>query len=96
MLGFAAEQIKNIDTDVYKRQPYAFGNLCAQRSTITWEISVLLFLNKKKKSLSCLLYTSVVAKDSSEAVAKAKELVLYLPSNNLNTAPESFEEEPAD
>ena len=39
---------------------------------------------------------SVVAKDSAEAVAKAKELVLYLPSNNLNTAPESFEEEPAD
>ena len=38
---------------------------------------------------------SVVAKDSAEAVAKAKELVLYLPSNNLNTAPESFEEEPA-
>lgn len=38
---------------------------------------------------------SVVAKDSAEAIEKAKELVLYLPSNNLNTAPESFEEEPA-
>ena len=37
---------------------------------------------------------AVVAKDTAEAVAKAKELVLYLPSNNLNTAPESFEEEP--
>ncbi len=38
---------------------------------------------------------AVVAKDSAEAIAKAKELVLYLPSNNLNMAPLSFEEEPS-
>ncbi len=37
---------------------------------------------------------AVVVKNSDEAIAKAKELMLYLPSNNLNLAPQSFEEEP--
>ncbi len=37
---------------------------------------------------------TLVAKDADEAVAKAKELVCYLPSNNLTSAPESFEEQP--
>lgn len=35
-----------------------------------------------------------VAADKDAALAKARELVTYLPSNNLNPAPESFEEEP--
>ncbi|MCD8026339.1 MAG: carboxyl transferase [Clostridiales bacterium] len=39
--------------------------------------------------------SAITAKDSQEAVAKAKELMLYLPSNNLNMAPQSFEEAPA-
>lgn len=39
---------------------------------------------------------AMVAKDTQEAVAMAKELMLYLPSNNLNMAPQSFEEEPAE
>lgn len=39
---------------------------------------------------------AIVAKDTAEAVEKAKQLVLYLPSNNLNLAPETFEEEPSD
>ena len=39
---------------------------------------------------------AVVAKDSSEAIEKAKELILFLPSNNLTLAPQSFEEAPAD
>ncbi len=39
---------------------------------------------------------TIVAEDSSAAIAKAKELMLYLPSNNLNMAPQSFEEAPAD
>lgn len=38
---------------------------------------------------------SLVAKDTAEAIAMAKDLVLYLPSNNLNTAPQSFDEEPS-
>lgn len=38
---------------------------------------------------------AVVAEDSEKAIAAAKELMLYLPSNNLNLAPQSFEEEPA-
>lgn len=39
---------------------------------------------------------AVVAKDTQEAIAMAKELMLYLPSNNLNMAPQSFEEAPAE
>ncbi len=39
---------------------------------------------------------AVVVEDTDEAIAKAKELMLYLPSNNLNMAPQSFEEAPAD
>ena len=37
---------------------------------------------------------ALVVKDTQAAVAKARELVCYLPSNNLTAAPESFEEEP--
>ncbi len=37
---------------------------------------------------------SVVAENTDEAIAKAKELVCYLPSNNLNIAPEAVAEEP--
>lgn len=37
---------------------------------------------------------SVVAENADEAIAKAKELVCYLPSNNLNIAPEAVAEEP--
>lgn len=37
---------------------------------------------------------SLVAEDTQEAISMAKELVLYLPSNNLNMAPQSFEEAP--
>ena len=37
---------------------------------------------------------SLVVKDAAEAVAKARELVCYLPSNNLTTAPEGFSAEP--
>ncbi len=39
---------------------------------------------------------SVGAKDAEEAVNMAKELIYYLPSNNLNMAPQSFEEAPAE
>lgn len=39
---------------------------------------------------------AVIVKDTQEAIAKAKELMLYLPSNNLNLAPQSFEEAPSD
>ncbi len=39
---------------------------------------------------------TIVADDAAQAVEKAKELILYLPSNNLNMAPQSFEEAPAD
>ncbi len=39
---------------------------------------------------------TMVAKNSEEAIAMAKELMLYLPSNNLNMAPQSFEEAPAE
>lgn len=39
---------------------------------------------------------SVIAKDTKEAIEKAKELMLYLPSNNLNMAPQSFEEAPSE
>lgn len=39
---------------------------------------------------------ALVANDTQEAVAKAKELMLYLPSNNLNMAPQSFEEAPVE
>ena len=35
-----------------------------------------------------------IVKDSAEAVKKARELVCYLPSNNLTTAPEGFSEQP--
>lgn len=38
---------------------------------------------------------AMIAKDTADAIAKAKDLVLYLPSNNLNTAPQSFDEEPS-
>ncbi|MCQ2513966.1 MAG: carboxyl transferase [Ruminococcus sp.] len=38
---------------------------------------------------------TIIAKDTTDAVAKAKELILYLPSNNLTLAPQSFDEEPA-
>lgn len=37
---------------------------------------------------------SFVVKDAANAVKQAKELVCYLPSNNLNMAPEGFEEQP--
>lgn len=37
---------------------------------------------------------SLLVKDEAEAVAKARELVCYLPANNLTAAPESFAEEP--
>lgn len=40
--------------------------------------------------------SAITVKDTNEAIAKAKELMLYLPSNNLNMAPQSFEEAPAD
>ncbi len=36
---------------------------------------------------------SVVAENADEAIEKAKELVCYLPSNNLNIAPEAVAEE---
>lgn len=39
---------------------------------------------------------AMVAKDTQEAIAMAKELMLYLPSNNLNMAPQSFEEAPVE
>lgn len=39
---------------------------------------------------------AITVKDTQEAVAKARELMLYLPSNNLNMAPQSFEEAPAE
>ena len=39
---------------------------------------------------------SMVAEDTQEAISMAKELMLYLPSNNLNMAPQSFEEAPAE
>lgn len=39
---------------------------------------------------------TMVAKDCEQAVSMAKELMLYLPSNNLNMAPQSFEEAPAE
>ena len=38
---------------------------------------------------------SFVAKDAASAVKQAKELVCYLPSNNLNMPPEGFEEQPS-
>ena len=38
--------------------------------------------------------SAITVKDTQEAIEKAKELMLYLPSNNLNMAPQSFEEEP--
>lgn len=37
---------------------------------------------------------SLVAENEEDAVNKAKELLFYLPSNNLNMAPEAFENEP--
>lgn len=37
---------------------------------------------------------SLVAKDTDDAISMAKNLILYLPSNNLNIAPQSFEEAP--
>lgn len=37
---------------------------------------------------------AVIAKDSAEAVEMAKELVTFLPSNNLVPAPQSFDETP--
>lgn len=39
---------------------------------------------------------AVVVKNTAEAIEKAKELMLFLPSNNLNLAPQSFDAEPAD
>lgn len=39
---------------------------------------------------------SIIAKDGSDAVEKARELITYLPSNNLVPAPQAFEEEPGD
>lgn len=38
---------------------------------------------------------AVVVKDSAEAVEMAKELMTFLPSNNLNLAPQSFEDAPS-
>ena len=38
---------------------------------------------------------AIVTEDSAEAVEAAKNLLLYLPSNNLNMAPQTFEEEPS-
>ena len=38
---------------------------------------------------------ALVVKDAEEVVAKARELVGYLPSNNLTAAPEAYEEQPA-
>ncbi|MBQ9673069.1 MAG: carboxyl transferase [Ruminococcus sp.] len=43
----------------------------------------------------CLCSVAKVAEDKNEAVSAAKELLLYLPSNNLSTAP-SAEEIPED
>lgn len=39
---------------------------------------------------------AVVVDDTAQAIEKAKELMLFLPSNNLNLAPQSFDEEPGD
>lgn len=38
---------------------------------------------------------SIIADNEEDAIAKAKELLCYLPSNNLNMAPEAFENEPS-
>lgn len=38
--------------------------------------------------------SSVTAEDTADAIEKAKALLCYLPSNNLNTAPQSFASEP--
>lgn len=38
--------------------------------------------------------SAITAKDTDEAIQKAQQLVTYMPSNNLNLAPASFEEEP--
>ena len=38
---------------------------------------------------------SFVVKDAEKAIRQAKELVCYLPSNNLNMPPEGFEEQPS-
>lgn len=40
--------------------------------------------------------SAITVKDTQEAISIAKELMLYLPSNNLNMAPQSFEEAPAE
>lgn len=37
---------------------------------------------------------AIVAEDADEAVEKAKELLCYLPSNNLNSAPEGYDAQP--
>lgn len=37
---------------------------------------------------------SIIAENSDDAIEKAKQLVCYLPSNNLNTAPEAVAQEP--
>ncbi len=37
---------------------------------------------------------SIVAENREQAVEKARELLLYLPSNNLVTAPQAFDEQP--
>ena len=39
---------------------------------------------------------SIVSDDADKAIKAAKELILYLPSNNLTMAPQSFEEAPAE
>ncbi|MGN0558928.1 MAG: carboxyl transferase domain-containing protein [Acutalibacteraceae bacterium] len=38
--------------------------------------------------------SAVTADDTDDAIQKAKELLLYMPSNNLSMAPATFEEEP--
>lgn len=40
--------------------------------------------------------SAITAKDTQDAISIAKELMLYLPSNNLNMAPQSFEEAPVE
>lgn len=37
---------------------------------------------------------SVIVKDVAEAIKSAQNLLMYVPSNNLSAAPQSFEEEP--
>lgn len=39
---------------------------------------------------------AIVADDSDKAIKAARELILYLPSNNLTMPPQSFDEQPVD